>query len=105
MTDGTLAQMQREAAAQQVYGLTRGQYDCLCVIQELMDAGGVAPSLAEIAHELGLKSKSGAHALVSQLVARGYLGRMAERARSLVVLRRVEMPDFSYGEDAAETAP
>lgn len=105
MTDGTLARMQREAAAQQAYGLTRAQYDAMCVIQELMDALGVAPSREEIAHELGLKSRSGAHRLVEALVARGYLRRMAQRARSLVILQRVALPDFSYGEDAEDAAP
>jgi SOS-response transcriptional repressor LexA len=75
-------------------GLTRGQRDCMRVIQELTDgACGISPSYVEIAHELGLSSRSLIVRLVDCLEERGYLRRAPNQARSLTVLQRVPMAE------------
>ncbi|MEQ1890618.1 MAG: hypothetical protein ABL951_15800, partial [Alphaproteobacteria bacterium] len=43
-----------EVNVPQAHGLTRTQYFTLCIIQELIAANGIAPSLDEIARELGI---------------------------------------------------
>jgi repressor LexA len=43
------------------------------------------PSFDEMRQALGLKSKSGVHRLVSALEERGYVSRLPNRARALVV--------------------
>lgn len=85
--------------------LTPAQYDCLCVIQELTDAGPVSPSLNDIARELDLRHRSAVHKLVSVLVARGYLARVPRRMRNLVILKRVALPDFTWTGAGAQAEP
>jgi SOS-response transcriptional repressor LexA len=52
----------------------------------------VCPSFEEIKVELGLASKGNVHALIGQLVDRGYVRRLPHRARSLEVISRVPTP-------------
>lgn len=80
---------------QEGWGLTPGQYDAMCVLQELMEGGRPAPSLDELAWELDLKSKSAAKRLLDGLVARGWIARAPRRSRRLRLLRRADLPDFS----------
>jgi repressor LexA len=53
---------------------------------------GVSPSFEEMKEALDLKSKSGVHRLISALEERGFIRRLANRARALEVVR---MPDGS----------
>lgn len=79
--------------------LTRKQHQLLIFINERLNATGVAPSFDEMKEALGLKSKSGIHRLITGLEERGFIRRLAHRARALEVLR---LPDET-GVDAKET--
>jgi repressor LexA len=70
--------------------LTRKQHELLCYISEKLGETGVSPSFEEMKDALALKSKSGVHRLISALEERGFIRRLANRARALEVLR---MPD------------
>jgi len=70
--------------------LTRKQHQLLIFINERLNATGVAPSFDEMKEALGLKSKSGIHRLISGLEERGFIRRLAHRARALEVLRLPE---------------
>lgn len=70
--------------------LTKKQRQLLVLIHEHMIVGDVAPSFEEMKNELGLKSKSGIHRLISGLVERGYLERLPHRARALQVRKLPE---------------
>lgn len=70
--------------------LTRKQRDLLVFIHERMASGDIAPSFEEMKEELGLKSKSGIHRLISALVERGYLERLPHRARAINVKKLPE---------------
>ncbi len=79
-----------------VYSLTPRQLQAMQVIQELTDAsGGTPPTYLQIAAELELASKSGVNRPVNGLHGRGYLSRLPNQGRSLTILRRVPMPDFT----------
>jgi SOS-response transcriptional repressor LexA len=75
------------------FGLTRVQRQTMLIIQELTGPDGLAPSYDEIAHELGLASKSGIVHIVDRLVERGHLARIVGKARSLTVLQPVPVPE------------
>ncbi|MBN8521344.1 MAG: transcriptional repressor LexA [Alphaproteobacteria bacterium] len=70
--------------------LTQKQKDLLLLIHTRLGQDGVAPSFDEMREQLGLKSKSGIHRLISALVERGYLQRLPHRARALEVTRLPE---------------
>ncbi|HEY1146632.1 MAG TPA: transcriptional repressor LexA [Allosphingosinicella sp.] len=70
--------------------LTRKQHELLCFIHDRLAESGVSPSFEEMKEALDLKSKSGVHRLISALEERGFIRRLANRARALEVLR---MPD------------
>lgn len=70
--------------------LTRKQYDLLVFIDNRLRESGISPSFEEMKDALGLKSKSGIHRLISGLEERGFLRRLAHRARALEVLRLPE---------------
>lgn len=70
--------------------LTQKQRELLILIHERMQDGEIAPSFDEMREELGLKSKSGIHRLITALVERGYLERLPNRARALEVKRLPE---------------
>ena len=76
--------------------LTRKQHQLLIFINERLNATGVAPSFDEMKEALGLKSKSGIHRLISGLEERGFIRRLAHRARALEVLRLPE--DIGVGD-------
>jgi repressor LexA len=79
--------------------LTRKQHQLLIFINERLNATGVAPSFDEMKEALGLKSKSGIHRLISGLEERGFIRRLAHRARALEVLRLPD--DIGVGDSAA----
>ncbi len=70
--------------------LTKKQRELLILIHERMNEDGVAPSFEEMKEELGLKSKSGIHRLISGLVERGYIERLPHRARALQIKKLPE---------------
>ena len=70
--------------------LTKKQHELLCFINERLDASGISPSFEEMKDALDLKSKSGVHRLISALEERGFIRRLANRARALEVLRLPE---------------
>lgn len=78
--------------------LTRKQHELLLFIHERLGQGGVSPSFDEMKDALGLKSKSGIHRLITGLEERGFIRRLAHRARALEV---VKLPE---GLEAAKAA-
>src|SRR5258708_11760477 len=70
--------------------LTRKQHQLLLFINQRLNATGICPSFDEMKDALGLKSKSGIHRLISGLEERGFIRRLAHRARALEVLRLPE---------------
>ena len=73
--------------------LTRKQHELLLFINKRLGQGGVSPSFDEMKDALGLKSKSGIHRLITGLEERGFIRRLAHRARALEVLRLPDMLD------------
>jgi repressor LexA len=70
--------------------LTRKQFELLLFINQRLANGGVSPSFEEMKDALSLKSKSGIHRLISGLEERGFIRRLAHRARALEVVRLPE---------------
>jgi repressor LexA len=70
--------------------LTRKQHELVCFIHDRLAETGVSPSFEEMKDALDLKSKSGVHRLISALEERGFIRRLANRARALEV---VKMPE------------
>lgn len=70
--------------------LTTKQKELLLFIHERIKADGVSPSFDEMKEALNLASKSGIHRLIVALEERGFIRRLANRARALEVLK---MPD------------
>ena len=70
--------------------LTRKQHELLMFINERLSATGISPSFDEMKKALSLQSKSGIHRLVTALEERGFLRRLAHRARALEVLKLPE---------------
>ncbi len=56
---------------------------CLRFIQARIDQTGVAPSYPEMAEHLGVKSRSGVHAMVDRLVREGHLLKTGAGSRNL----------------------
>ncbi|HWT12473.1 MAG TPA: transcriptional repressor LexA [Allosphingosinicella sp.] len=78
--------------------LTRKQHELLQYIDRQLSATGVSPSFEEMKEALDLKSKSGVHRLISALEERGFIRRLANRARALEVVR---MPDMKPAQSGA----
>ena len=70
--------------------LTRKQHELLLYINDRLSETGVSPSFEEMKEALDLKSKSGVHRLISALEERGFIRRLANRARALEVLKMPE---------------
>jgi repressor LexA len=70
--------------------LTRKQYELLMFIDQRLRASGISPSFDEMKDALDLKSKSGIHRLITGLEERGFIRRLAHRARALEVVRLPE---------------
>ncbi|MEO1613596.1 MAG: transcriptional repressor LexA [Pseudomonadota bacterium] len=59
-------------------------------IQNRMDRDGVPPSFDEMKEALNLRSKSGIHRLITALEERGFIRRLAHRARAIEVIKMPE---------------
>src|SRR5580693_5406415 len=70
--------------------LTRKQHELLMFINQRLTATGVSPSFDEMKDALKLRSKSGIHRLISGLEERGFIRRLAHRARALEVIKLPE---------------
>jgi repressor LexA len=77
--------------------LTRKQLELLDFIKSRMDVDGVPPSFDEMKDALDLRSKSGIHRLITALEERGFIRRLAHRARALEIVKlpeSMEKPAF-----------
>lgn len=70
--------------------LTSKQKELLLFIHQRIRETGVSPSFDEMKEALDLASKSGIHRLITALEERGFIRRLAHRARALEVLK---LPD------------
>lgn len=70
--------------------LTSKQKELLLFINDRIRETGVSPSFDEMKEALDLASKSGIHRLITALEERGFIRRLANRARALEVLK---LPD------------
>lgn len=74
--------------------LTKKQLDLLAFIHKRVQRDGVPPSFDEMKLALDLRSKSGIHRLITALEERGFIRRLAHRARAIEV---VKLPDSLSG--------
>ena len=84
--------------------LTRKQSELLTYLSDHMQQHNVPPSFDEMRDALGLASKSGVHRLVSGLEERGYIRRLANRARAIEILKPVSTTAGGVVTRAVETA-
>ena len=70
--------------------LTKKQKNLLLFINKKLRSTGVSPSYEEMKNSLNLKSKSGIHRLISALEERGFIRRLAHKARALEVIKLPE---------------
>jgi repressor LexA len=70
--------------------LTRKQFELLRFIHERLTESGIPPSFDEMKDALDLRSKSGIHRLITALEERGFIRRLANRARAIEVIK---LPD------------
>lgn len=67
--------------------LTKKQLDLLKFIHTRVQRDGVTPSFDEMKDALDLRSKSGIHRLITALEERGFIQRLAHRARAIEILK------------------
>lgn len=82
--------------------LTRKQSELLRFIHDRLQAEGVPPSFDEMKEALDLRSKSGIHRLIMALEERGFIKRLANRARAIEVLR---LPESATVQTPARARP
>jgi repressor LexA len=70
--------------------LTAKQHELLRFIHARLESSGISPSFEEMKEALDLKSKSGVHRLIGALEERGFIRRLANRARALEVTKMPE---------------
>jgi repressor LexA len=88
--------------------LTRKQLELLDFIRIRVDRDGVPPSFDEMKDALDLRSKSGIHRLITALEERGFIRRLAHRARALEIVKlpeAMERPGFTPRLVADNPAP
>lgn len=86
--------------------LTKKQLDLLEFIHRRLQKDGVPPSFDEMKVALDLRSKSGIHRLITALEERGFIRRLAHRARAIEILRLPEnISSVNAGTTGALHAP
>ena len=80
--------------------LTKKQKILLLYINNKIRSTGVSPSYEEMKDSLNRKSKSGIHRLISALEERGFVRRLAHKARALEV---VKLPENASANDIFNT--
>ncbi|WP_299353240.1 transcriptional repressor LexA [uncultured Shimia sp.] len=81
--------------------LTKKQLDLLEFIHIRLQRDGVPPSFDEMKDALDLRSKSGIHRLITALEERGFIRRLAHRARAIEI---VKLPESLGGLPSVPTA-
>ena len=76
--------------------LTKKQKNLVVFINKKIRPSGISPSYEEMKNSLNLKSKSGIHRLISALEERGFVKRLAHKARALEV---VKLPENASAND------
>ena len=84
--------------------LTRKQKELLDYLTARAKKSEVSPSFDEMRDALGLASKSGIHRLVSGLEERGYIRRLANRARAIEITKPVASATADLGRSVAAAA-
>ena len=74
--------------------LTQKQLDLLEFIQKRLSKNGVPPSFDEMKEALDLRSKSGIHRLITALEERGFIKRLANRARAIEIVKMPNSLEF-----------
>lgn len=85
--------------------LTRKQYELLKFVHQRTQRDGVSPSFDEMKDALDLRSKSGIHRLITALEERGFIRRLAHRARAIEVVKlpdNIEQPARGFSPAAVE---
>ena len=77
--------------------LTKKQKNLLIFINKKIRSSGISPSYEEMKNSLNLKSKSGIHRLISALEERGFVKRLAHKARALEVVFNSFTPSVIKG--------
>ena len=80
--------------------LTKKQKNLLLFINKRLRSSGISPSYEEMKQSLSLKSKSGIHRLISALEERGFIKRLAHKARALEVIK---LPETASANDIYNT--
>ena len=80
--------------------LTKKQKNLLIFINKKIRSTGISPSYEEMKDSLNLKSKSGIHRLISALEERGFVKRLAHKARALEVIK---LPENASANDIFNT--
>ncbi|MEO0830547.1 MAG: transcriptional repressor LexA [Pseudomonadota bacterium] len=70
--------------------LTKKQLDLLDFINKRLQRDGVPPSFDEMKEALDLRSKSGIHRLITALEERGFIRRLAHKARAIEIVKLPE---------------
>ena len=82
--------------------LTKKQLDLLNFIHKRLQRDGVPPSFDEMKDALDLRSKSGIHRLITALEERGFIRRLAHRARAIEI---VKLPESMGGAPTSGFTP
>ncbi len=77
--------------------LTKKQLELLEFIHKRVQRDGVPPSFDEMKTALDLRSKSGIHRLITALEERGFIRRLAHRARALEIVKLPDAMEKSSG--------
>lgn len=77
--------------------LTKKQLELLDFINKRMQRDGVPPSFDEMKEALDLRSKSGIHRLITALEERGFIRRLAHRARAIEIVKLPESLERASG--------
>ncbi|MDH5798490.1 MAG: transcriptional repressor LexA [Paracoccaceae bacterium] len=77
--------------------LTKKQLELLEFIHKRVQRDGVPPSFDEMKEALDLRSKSGIHRLITALEERGFIRRLAHRARALEIVKLPDTMERSTG--------
>lgn len=84
--------------------LTPKQHKLLMYIDSFIKTNGHSPSFEEMKAAVGLKSKSGIHALINSLEERGFIRKLAHKARALEVLKMPEADEAPKNNSAPNIA-
>jgi repressor LexA len=66
--------------------LTKKQKELLDYITSINKSNGISPSYEEMKNKLQLKSKSGIHRIISALEERGFIRKLANKARAIEII-------------------